>query len=43
MSYVYVTEENAKIYKRGGRYILGRNLEVVMEMRNGDRQLLTLW
>lgn len=42
MSYVYVTEENAKIYKRGGRYILGRNLEVVMEIPEEILEALVL-
>lgn len=32
MSYVYITEENAKFGKRGGRYVLARNMEVVMEI-----------
>lgn len=32
MSYVYITEENAKLGKRGGRYVLARNMEVVMEI-----------
>lgn len=32
MSYVYLTEENVKLQKKGGRYLVGRNLEVVMEI-----------
>ena len=32
MSFVYITEENAKLQKKGGRYLLGRNLEVIMEI-----------
>lgn len=32
MSFVYITEENAKLQKKGGRYVVGRNLEVVMEI-----------
>lgn len=32
MSYVYLTEENAKLQKRGNRYVVGRNLEVILEI-----------
>ena len=32
MSYVYLTEENVKLQKKGGRYLVGRNLEVVMDI-----------
>ena len=32
MSYVYLTEENVKLQKKGGRYLVGRSLEIVMEI-----------
>lgn len=32
MSYVYITEDNAKLQKKGGKYLVGRNLEVVMSI-----------
>lgn len=32
MSYVYLTEENVKLHKKGGRYLVGRSLEIVMEI-----------
>lgn len=32
MSFVYITEENAKLQKKGGRYLVGRNLEIVLEI-----------
>lgn len=32
MSFVYITEENAKLQKKGGRYVVGRNLEAIMEI-----------
>lgn len=32
MSYVYLTEENVKLQKKGGRYLVGHNLEVVMDI-----------
>ena len=33
MSYVYLTEENVKLQKKGGRYLVGRSLEIVMEIQ----------
>ena len=33
MSYVYLTEENVKLQKKVGRYLVGRSLEIVMEMQ----------
>lgn len=32
MSFVYITEEGARIQKRKGRFIVGRNLEVMFEI-----------
>ena len=32
MSYVYLTEENVKLQEKGGRYLVGRSLEIVMEI-----------
>ena len=32
MSYVYITEEGARIQKKGGRYLVGRNLEIMFEI-----------
>lgn len=32
MSYVYITEENARIQKKNGRFLVGRNLEVLFEI-----------
>lgn len=29
MSYVYITEENARIQKKNGRFLVGRNLEIL--------------
>lgn len=42
MSYVYITEDDAKLYKRGGRYILGRNKEIVMEVPEEILEALVL-
>ena len=33
MSYVYLTEENVKLQEKGGRYLVGRSLEIVMEIQ----------
>lgn len=32
MSYVYITEEGARIQKKGGRFLVGRNLEILFEI-----------
>ena len=32
MSYVYITEEGARIQKKGGRFLVGRNLEIMFEI-----------
>lgn len=32
MSYVYITEENARIQKKNGRFLVGRNLEILFEI-----------
>ena len=32
MSHVYITEDGAKISKRGGHFILSRNSEVLFEI-----------
>lgn len=32
MSYVYITEDGTKIYKRGGKLLVGRNKEVLFEI-----------
>ena len=42
MSYVYLTEENVKLQKRGGRYVVGRNLEVVFEVPEESMEGLVL-
>lgn len=42
MSYVYLTEENAKLQKKGGRYLVGRNLEVIMEIPEESLEGLVL-
>lgn len=42
MSYVYITEENAKLQKKGGKYQVGRNLEVVMSIPEETLEALTL-
>ncbi len=42
LSFVYVTEENARIQKKGGRYLVGRNLEVVFEIPEEVLECLVL-
>ena len=42
MSFVYLTEENVKLQKRGGRYVVGRNLEVVFEVPEESMEGLVL-
>lgn len=42
MCYVYLTEENVKLQKRGGRYVVGRNLEVVFEVPEESMEGLVL-
>ena len=42
MSYVYLTEENVKLQKKAGRYLVGRNLEVVMEIPEETMEGLVL-
>lgn len=40
MSFIYVTEEGARISKRGGRFIIGRGYEVVLRFLP---KKLTVW
>lgn len=42
MSCVYITEDNAKLQKSGGKYLVGRNLEVVMSIPEESLEALTL-
>ena len=32
MSFLYITEDGASIYKKGGRFIIGRNNERIAEV-----------
>ena len=32
MSYVYITEDGARIQKKGGKFLVGRNLEILFEI-----------
>jgi len=32
MSFVYITEEGARIQKKGGKFLVGRNLEILFEI-----------
>ena len=42
MSFVYINEDYAKLTKQGGRYILGRNLETIMEIPEESLEGLVL-
>ena len=42
MSHVYITEDGAKISKRGGHFILSRNSEVLFEIPEEGLESLTL-